>query len=80
MSDLISRKALITELIPYYWNVIDIVNQQPIIEAIPEVHGEWKSGQGTLFPVYRCSKCSWANALGQTKFCPNCGADMRKKV
>lgn len=35
MSDLISRSALITELIPRYWNAIGIVKQQPPVEAVP---------------------------------------------
>ena len=49
----------------------------PTVEAVPVVHGEWKTDCGVLFPVYRCSECNCATALGKTKFCPNCGADMR---
>ena len=49
----------------------------PPVEAVPVVHGEWKTDCGVLFPVYRCSECNCATALGKTKFCPNCGADMR---
>ena len=56
------------------------VVEQPTVEAVPVVHGEWKTDYGVLFPVYRCSECNCATALGKTKFCPNCGADMRKKV
>lgn len=50
----------------------------PTVEAKPVVRGEWKSEFGSFFTIYRCSECNCATALGQTNFCPNCGADMRK--
>ena len=62
---------------PYKASVKRVVAQQPTVEAVPVVHGEWKTDCGVLFPVYRCSECNCATALGKTKFCPNCGADMR---
>ena len=88
MSDLISRKALIdviekekSDNDAYCRMCIDsmkeIIEEQPTVEAVPVVHGEWKTDCGVLFPVYRCSECNCATALGKTKFCPNCGADMR---
>ena len=55
----------------------EIIKEQPTVETKPVVHGEWKFEMSTVFPVYRCSECNCATALGQTKFCPNCGADMR---
>jgi hypothetical protein len=43
-------------------------------------HGEWKlrSPYEVWFEEYKCSNC---NAYGwfNWHFCPNCGADMRKK-
>lgn len=91
MSDLISRSALIERLEKSLIHIdgttkrtteiiIQEINNAPTIEAKPIVHGEWKFEMSTVFPVYRCSECNCATALGQTKFCPNCGADMRKKV
>lgn len=62
---------------PYKASVKRVVAQQPTVEAVLVVHGEWKTDCGVLFPVYRCSECNCATALGKTKFCPNCGADMR---
>ena len=58
----------------------DIICSQPTVEAKPVANGEWKSELGLFFPVYRCSECNYASALGKTNFCPYCGADMRKKV
>ena len=93
MSDLISRSKLIGELVSNSASavatprevkqqnkILQIVREQPTVEANSVVHGEWKFEMSTVFPVYRCSECNCATMLGQTKFCPNCGADMRKKV
>ena len=88
MSDLISRSALIEELkecldeenIQHtleYFGVYDIIRNQPTVEAKPVVHGSWETEFTALLVVYRCSECNCATALGQTNFCPNCGADMR---
>ena len=86
MDDLIIRKALMKYMRDYKWEfalnsdfskAIEMVDVQPAVEAVPVVHGEWKTDCGVLFPVYRCSECNCATALGKTKFCPNCGADMR---
>lgn len=52
------------------------LEEQGLLKTV--VRGEWKSECGLFFPIYRCSECNCASALGQTKFCPNCGADMRK--
>jgi rRNA maturation endonuclease Nob1 len=64
------------------------INEQPTIEAVPVVHGEWIDDTGCLdsVPQYKCSKCgkkpilssNWVSLL--TDFCPCCGADLRKKV
>lgn len=57
-----------------------LINEQPTVEAAPVVRGSWETEFTALLVVYRCSECNCATALGQTNFCPNCGADMRKKV
>lgn len=46
----------------------------------PVIYGDWESDSGLIFPIYSCSVCNYPTPLGQTNFCPNCGADMRKKV
>ena len=63
----------------------DVIENAPTVEAIPVVHGEWKIGSKP-----RCSVCGksalreydlndWLSYV-PSNFCPNCGADMRKKV
>ena len=54
-----------------------ILEKQPTVEAKPVVHGSWETEFTAFLVVYRCSECNCATALGQTNFCPNCGADMR---
>ena len=68
---------------PYKASVKRVVAQQPTVEAIPVVHGEWRHIGGD---EWCCSECgnvistegSWEKPTG--KFCEECGADMRKKV
>ena len=83
MGDLISRSAFIEyvreEFGDYGEELVGIITECPTVEAEPVVHGEWEVDNGVLFPVYRCSKCNCATALGKTKFCPNCGAKMDGK-
>ena len=56
-----------------------IIDEQPTADVRENVKGEWVvNGQN----VY-CSHCNggsaynWFGASAFTKFCPNCGADMR---
>ena len=62
------------------------IDKAPTVEAVPVVHGEWKMRGGRLY----CTNCEkkaleekdrddWYGCIG-SNFCPNCGADMRKKV
>ena len=62
-----------------------MIEEQPPVEAVPVVHGEWIIGSKP-----RCSICGksalreydredWLSYV-PSDFCPNCGADMRKKV
>lgn len=60
------------------------INNQPTIEAIPVVHGEWVDNTGCLDSVrqYKCSNCGKKPITNMnyvrmlTNFCPNCGAKM----
>ena len=93
MSDLISMDQLVTELeieigetyndviIKGIRRAIEIVEQRPTVEAKPIVRGEWipeeKMVRTPFASNYRCSICGQKNYYALTKFCPNCGADMR---
>ena len=70
-----------------------LVVSQQTVEAKPVVHGEWiktfrymrkNINTGKLEPVYSCDcpicKYHTGNQGVRFNFCPNCGADMRKKV
>ena len=54
------------------------VEEIPIVEAVPVVHGEWIGGKW----YKECSVCSeiFTPTTTLPNFCPKCGADMRKKV
>lgn len=60
-------------------NVIDTIESQPTIEAVPVAHGEWIA-QDEGLTKFKCSRCASPNYGGHEQFCPACGADMRKKV
>ena len=91
MSDLISRSALIDIFeermqddnvmcpIIKVLDVLEIVEEQPTVEAKPVVKGEWLHHEGYFFTPNECSACGILQEFA-TSFCPNCGADMRKKV
>lgn len=93
-SDLISRSALMKDIIkrfgcrPYIEvgnkceYVHDILNNQPTIEAVPVVHGEWIAVTHSR-GGHECSNChtyapSYVSGRENlSNFCPNCGADMK---
>lgn len=90
MSDLISRSALLKEFevqnkvyrpngLWHYTGIKAFIENAPSVEAVPVVHGEWIPQDETL-TRFMCSQCKSENHAGHQKFCPNCGADMRKKV
>lgn len=71
-------------------NVIDILQQQPTIEAEPVRLGRWievtkhRDENGTILTDYECSECfamlkdSYPEEIEGERFCYNCGADMRE--
>ena len=95
MSDLISRSALI-EAMEKKYEVAEkkglyavgldcgfiiteqIIKEQPTVDAVPVVRGEWVGIEYDMF--FKCSRCGHTTDYMLTNFCPNCGADMRKKV
>ena len=71
--------------------VLEQIDKQPTVEAKPVVYGEWIEDQVEtgdpfgngyyLIDMLRCSVCGAFFDVSETRnFCPECGADMRKKV
>lgn len=69
--------------------IVDLVDEQPTVEAEPIRHGHWISACQTKFDklffprMFKCSVCGnyldfdGINAgWGDTNWCPNCGAKM----
>ncbi len=61
----------------YRDTLLRVIDEQPTIEAVPVVHGEWKfdiSGAGH----YYCSVCGGrGDFYGKYNYCPSCGARMK---
>ena len=77
----------ISGMITRQYEIVDIINNQPTVEAVPVVQGEFKLAFSEEENVWECSNCGkhWLLNDGtpfdnEMNFCPNCGADMRKKV
>ena len=66
-------------------DVLDIVDEQPTVDAVPVVHGRWEQ----CFEDWRhqiegdkCSACGFEHygcGIKHYHYCPNCGADMRER-
>ena len=60
--------------------VIGLIKQLPTVEAVPVRKGKWVRDYKSLGMVWNCSKCGsreFGHAEYLSKFCDNCGADMR---
>lgn len=59
------------------------IDEAPTIEAEPVKHGQWEVFPAGPVAVYGCSLCRTEIPFGkfpdEMRFCPNCGADMRKE-
>lgn len=85
---LVDADEIKTMFDPETWQgemMIAVADSLPTVEAVPVVHGEWQEKSMD----YVCSHCKtvfdddFAWIQGEHKlpnFCPECGADMRKKV
>ena len=51
------------------------IEKAPIVEV---VHGSWESGDSANPQMPTCSVCKNRGTF-RTKYCPNCGADMRER-
>lgn len=91
MNDLISRSALLAQMDDRYRREIKLapdnmaegfvqmeklIKEQPTVEAKPIVCGGWLYHEDYFFTPNECSECGTLEEF-KTKFCPNCGADMR---
>lgn len=56
------------------------LNALPAADVKPVVRGEWERHWNITFGwVWECSSCGQEN-FSIYKFCPNCGAEMRKEA
>jgi hypothetical protein len=81
-----------TKVNQFFWDTIRYIEKKvrslPTIEVKPVVHGEWIFKNDGAYGKRRayCSACGQRSGIGgiesnqRKPFCPNCGADMRKKV
>lgn len=58
--------------------IIARIKDAPTVEAKPVVHGKWEYSKEYI--ICSCSVCGEIPDCFEPNFCPNCGADMRKKV
>ena len=62
-------------------DIQDLVNDQPIVDAVEVVHGRWVEG-GLFNDLAKCSVCGAKHfTMGfvydnKFSYCPNCGAKM----
>ena len=60
------------------------INKLPTVDAVPVVHGRWvhhpEIGWGSTWLCSKCGEKTVETVMGEPrdKFCPMCGADMRK--
>lgn len=67
--------------------VMEIIEEQPIADAKPVVHGEWVAVDERIAKCSACGLPFASNGIDRTNtaiihrciyhYCPNCGADMR---
>lgn len=71
----------------YCDDVVDRLSAIPAADVRPVVKARWKpvmlasnpniQDRDELYgPLFVCDKCNWT-MIGESNFCPNCGADMR---
>ena len=93
--ELIDKKSLIINLVDWQmeqfaevghekeFNLLDMiirgVENEPTVEAKEVVYGKWIA-QDEGLTKFMCSACKGKFHGGHEKFCPDCGADMRRKA
>lgn len=64
-----------------YDKIIDGIYEIPSANVAPVKHGRWMherlpSTSGGSYAVVRCSLCEYQYPMAETRYCPNCGAEM----
>ena len=59
----------------YTEEILEVIGNQPTIEAAPVVHGRWKKRGKNLG---ECSVCGEV-VMVRYRYCPDCGAKMDKE-
>lgn len=85
MNDLIRRQEaidIVAKEYQYESDRITALQKIPTVEATSVVHGEWINEYINRYghPCHCCSVCGFHASHQDKNFCPECGADMRKKV
>ena len=93
MAEYIEREAAIDAVLDVYYDIPDIdLSGEKFKAAIlniqaadiaPVRHGRWiKVGYACGEGEYQCSECKeteWRTSASRLKYCPSCGAKMRKE-
>ena len=61
----------------YKTDAQEAIYEVPAADVRENVRGEWIEPNGVLTSL--CSECGFINNSAKWKFCPNCGADMRRQ-
>jgi rubrerythrin len=60
------------------FSAVELLDHMPAADVVEVRRGEWIKDEWSLFyPRYNCSVCGCIRLGEPTKFCPDCGADMR---
>ncbi len=88
--DAVSRQAVHDGMIKYGFHASDMTITEFVEDVLPPVtpirkKGKWiKTGQSFIDPnkflCYSCSECGSDSGKVKTKFCPNCGAEMKNEL
>lgn len=52
------------------------IDEQPTVDAVEVVHGEWEELPNSFKNGYKCSCCGQTIKVKFWSYCPNCGAKM----
>lgn len=59
-----------------FCEVDELVNNQPTVDAVEVVHGEWIYWGKDVWRQCKCSECLTSYGCIDTPYCPHCGAKM----
>lgn len=65
-----------TDVDDIIWAVEKLIDAQPVVDAVPVVHGRWVYYSATM---QECSTCQRHTARHKFKYCPHCGSVMEDK-